>query len=104
MSADDRQRLVRGAVQELQRLRHLLVEDHEVGDREQDQEREVDEAVHQPGGAVAQQRAHPHAGAERLEPVLGVLRRGLAAVGLAALPVRRPQREQVADGEERDRR
>ena len=62
--ADERVRLVRAAVQELQVVGELVVDLEDDGDDEQHEEAEVDERVHDPGGGVAQQRLHPDAGAE----------------------------------------
>ena len=89
--ADEGVRLVRAAVQELQVLGQLVVDLEHGRDGEQDEEPEVDHRVHQPGGGVAQQRAHVDAGAEVAEAALGVLRRRAAARRrLAALPVLHP--------------
>ena len=64
--------LVRPAVEELEALGELVVDLQHRGDGEQDEEPEVDQRVHQPGGRVAQQRPHVHAGAVVGEAALGV--------------------------------
>ena len=51
--ADEDVRLVGRAVEELQRLRHLVVDLEHGRDTEQHEEPEVDHRVHQPGTAVA---------------------------------------------------
>ena len=61
------------AVEELQRLGQLVVDLEDRRDAEQHEEREVDEAVHDPGGGIAQQGLHVDAGPEVLEPALDVL-------------------------------
>ena len=45
-------------------LGQLVVDLEHGGDAEQDEEAEVDQRVHEPGGRVAQQRLHVDAGAE----------------------------------------
>ena len=70
--ADEGVRLVRAAVEELEVLGQLVVDLEHRRDGEQHEEAEVDHRVHQPGGRVAQQRAHVHAGAEVAEAALGV--------------------------------
>ncbi len=88
---DEGVRLVGGAVEELPRLRELVVDLEHRGHGEQDEEPEVDHRVHQPGGRIAQQRAHVDAGAVVAEAALGVLRRGQPARRrLAPLPVLHP--------------
>ena len=82
--ADERVRLVRAAVEELEVLGQLVVDLEHRRDAEQHEEPEVDHRVHQPGGRVAQQRAHVDAGAEVAEAALGVLRR--RAAGRRRLP------------------
>ena len=47
-----------------ERLGQLVVDLEHDGDDEQDEEAEVDQRVHEPGGGVAQQRLHVDAGAE----------------------------------------
>ena len=76
--------LVRVAVQELQRARELVVELEQDRRDEQADEAEVDAGVHDARGRIAQQRLHPHAGAEVGEAALGVLAVGAAVVGCAA--------------------
>ena len=63
------------AVEELRVLGQLVVDLEHRRDGEQDDEREVDEAVHEPGGGIAQQGLHVDAGPEVAEPPLGVPRR-----------------------------
>ena len=99
--ADGRVALVHVAVQELGRLRQLVVDLEHRGDGEQDQEREVDEAVHDPGGGIAQQRLHVDAGPEVLEAAADVLGGGRAVVGRAPLPVAHPLAEQHRPVEDR---
>ena len=93
--------LVHVAVEELRRLRELVVDLRDRGDGEQDQEREVDEAVHDPGGGIPQQGLHVHAGSEVLEAAAGVLAGGLAVVGRAPLPVAHPLAEEHRPVEDR---
>ena len=95
--------LVGVAVQELQRARELVVELEHHGRHEQPDEPEVDAGVHDPGGGVAQQRLHPHAGAEVVEAALRVLAGGAAVVGAAALVVADPQRREPRDDQQHRR-
>ena len=98
--------LVDVPVEELGRLGELVVDLEDGRDREQDQEGEVDEAVHDPGGGITQQRLHVHAGAEVLEAAAGVLGRGPATVRRTTLPVAHPLAEQhrpVEDEHREDR-
>jgi hypothetical protein len=89
-------------VQELHRLGQLVVDlEHDGGDEQHD-EPEVDERVHRTGSRVAQQRLHPHAGAEVLEPLLHVALVRAAVVGRAALVVAHPQGDQPRRHEEHD--
>ena len=81
-------------MQELHSLRDLVVDLQDRGYRHQDQEREVDEGVHDTGGGIAQQGLHVDAGPEVAEPSLDVGRLGRAVVGGAPLPVLDPVREQ----------
>ena len=102
--ADRREAPVHVAVQELRRLGHLVVDLRDRGDREEDQEGEVDEAVHDPGGRIAQQGLHVDAGPEVLEAAADVLGGGPAVVRGAALPVAHPLAEQhrPVEGEDRE--
>ena len=93
---DEGVRLVRAAVQELQRLRELVVDLQHHRDDEEHQEAEVDERVHDARGRVAQQRAHPHAGAEVAHAPVHVALVRAPVVGLAALVVAHPQRDEPA--------
>ncbi len=74
-------------MQELEGLGDLVVDLEDGGDRQQYQEREVDEGVHEAGGRFAQQRLHVDAGPEVAEAALGVVGVGGPVVGGAALPV-----------------
>ena len=67
------------------------------------EEPEVDERVHEPGGRVAQQRLHPHAGAEVAHAAVHVALGGAAVVGRAALVVAHPQAHQPRADEQHDR-
>ena len=91
------------AVEELQALGDLVVGLEHQGHREQDQEREVDEAVHQPGGGVAQQGLHVDAGPEVAQAALHVLRGGGAVVRRPPLPVPHPLAEEDRPVEDQDR-
>ena len=96
--------LVRAAVQELEALRQLVVDLEHGGDAEQHEEAEVDQRVHEPGGRVAQQRAHVHAGAEVAEAALGVGGGGAPGRGgPATLPVLHPVGEAERPPHEHDR-
>ena len=81
--ADERVRLVRPAVEELQRVRELVVDLEDDGDDEEDEEAEVDERVHDARGGVPQQRAHPDALAEVAQAPVDVALGGAPVVGLA---------------------
>ena len=62
--ADQRVALVGRAVQELRALGQQVVDLEDGGDGQQDEEAEVDQRVHEPGGRIAQQGLHVHAGAD----------------------------------------
>ena len=100
--ADERVGAVDVAVEELHPLRQLVVDLEHGGDREQDQEREVDQRVHEPGGGVAQQGLHVDAGAEVAEAPLRRLRVRVPPVGGAPLPVLDAVGEQHAAVDEDD--
>ena len=102
--ADERVRLVRAAVQELQRVRQLVVDLQQDGDDEQHQEAEVDERVHDAGGGIAQQRAHPDALAEVAQAPVDVALGGPPVVRLAPLVVADPQRDQPRAAQQREGR
>ena len=93
-------------VQELDGFRDLVVDLEHRGDGHQDQEREVDEGVHDAGSGVAQQRLHEHTGTEVAEAPLGVAGVGGSVVGGATLPVLDPLGEQhgSVDDQHRDDR
>ena len=104
--ADERVRLVGAPHEDLHALGQLMVDLEHRGHGQEHEEPEVDHRVHQPGGRVAQQRAHVGAGAEVGEAPLRVLGRGAAAIGAAALPVPHPLRERpgTPDDHHRDHR
>ena len=58
------------AMEELERLGHLVIDLEHGRDPEQAEEPEVDHRVHEPGAGVAEQRLHVDAGAEVLESLL----------------------------------
>ena len=97
---DERVRLVRAAVEELQRVRELVVDLQQHGDDEEHQEPEVDERVHDAGRRVAQQRAHPDALAEVAHAPVDVALVGAPVVRLAPLVVADPERHEPRDEEE----
>jgi hypothetical protein len=98
-----RVRLVGVAVQELQRLRQLVIDLEDDRRDEQEDEAEVDARVHGAGGGVAEQRLHPHAAAEVTQAAFEVLLRRAAIVGCAALVVPEPERHEVAAQEQHHR-
>ena len=104
--ADELVGLVGGAVEELGRGWQLVVDLEHRRHREEDEEREVDEAVHQASGAVAQQGLHVHAAAVVLGPPPEPPPVGDAGVGDPALPVAGAQAELPGgpDEQQRERR
>ena len=78
------------AVEELHGLGDLMVDLQDGGHGHQDQEREVDEGVHDAGRRFPKQGLHVDARSEVAEPSLGVAGRGGPVVGGAALPVLDP--------------
>ena len=83
--------LVDAPVEELRRVRQLVVDLEDDGRHEEDEETEVDHRMHDARRRVAQQGLHPHAGAEAFEPPLYVRPGRAAVVGLAPLVVLDPQ-------------
>ena len=99
----ERVALVHAAVEELEVVGELVVElEHDGGD-EQPEEAEVDARVHEAGRRVAQQRLHPHAGAEVLHALVEVALGGAAVVGRAPLVVLHPLAHQPRADEQHDR-
>ncbi len=79
--------LVHVAVEELEPVGHLVIglADHRYD--EQEDEPEVEERVHHPGGGVTEQRLHPDAAPEVAQAALGVLAVRAPVVGTATLVV-----------------
>ena len=94
------------AVQELHPLGNLVVDLQHRGHGHEDQEREVDQGVHDAGRWLAQQGLHVDPGSEVAESTLGVGRLGGTVVGDTPLPVLDAVREQdgPVDDEQRDDR
>ena len=69
---DERETLICAAMQELERLGHLVVDLGHRGHTEQHEEAEVDRRVHRTGSRVAQQGLHVDAGAEVLQPLFAL--------------------------------
>ena len=88
------------AVEELELLGRLVIQLAEDRDCEETEEREVDEAVHEPGGAVAQEGLHVHAGPEVGDASLDVLLVGGPPVRCSPLVVLEPLEEEPPDVEE----
>ena len=98
--------LVGGAVEELGVVGQLVVDLQHGGDRDQDQEAEVDQRVHDAGHGVPQQGLHVDAGAEVAHAPLDVPGGGRPVVGGAPLPVPHPEGEEhgAVDQQGRDHR
>ena len=75
------------AMQELERFGHLVIDFQHRGDPEQHEEPEIHHRVHEPGGRVAQQRAHVDTGAEIFKASLYIFRCCSTVVWRPALPV-----------------
>jgi hypothetical protein len=101
--AHERERLVGGAVQELEALGDLVVDLEGRGHGEEDEEAEVDEGVHEAGRGVPQQRLHVDAGAVVLQVAADVAARRRPAVGRAPFPVLHAEGEEVRDVDEQHR-
>ena len=88
----------------MRRRRQLVVDLEHRGDRQQHEEREVDQRMHDPGGGLPEKGLHVDAGAEVAEAALGVAPVGGPVVGGTALPVPDPVGEQhgPVDDEEWD--
>ena len=102
-SAANAYALVHVAVQELQVLGELVVDLEDDRGDEQHEEAEVDARVHQAGGRVAQQRLHPHAGAEVAHAPVDVALVRATVVGRAPLVVLDPLADEPRADEQHDR-
>ena len=91
------------AVEELQALGNLVVDLQHRRHREQDEEVEVDQRVHDPRPGLPHEGLHVHAGAEVGEAVLQVLRCGRPPIGCAPLPVLHPVRQLERTPDQQDR-
>ena len=100
---DERVRHVDVAVEEFPRLRNLVIDLEDCGDGKQNEEREVDERMHDASGGIAQHGLHVDAGAEIAEATLDVLFRCATVVRLTAGPVLDALTEEHCSVDEQDR-